>query len=28
MHNNFREINNKLDKLMEKLLTKWATSLK
>jgi len=22
MHNNFREINNKLDKLMEKLLTK------
>jgi uncharacterized protein YaaR (DUF327 family) len=26
MHDNFREINNKLDKLMEKLLSaKWAT---
>jgi hypothetical protein len=27
MHDNFRQINIKLDKLMEKLLTKWlATS--
>ena len=26
MHENFRQINNKLDKLMEKLLSKWATS--
>ena len=25
MHENFRQINNKLDKLMEKLLSKWAT---
>jgi hypothetical protein len=28
MHENFRQINNKLDKLMEKLLAKWVTFLK
>ena len=26
MHDNFKQINMKLDKLMEKLLSKWATS--